>query len=304
MSSAAICAGPWTDARIERLQPWIAALSSALLHLLMLLILLYASTPIVTTPQGAASGSRVRVDFIGQPRQSEQIVQTPQDPPPSQASEPVQPPAGSRVQSTLVEHADDPVPPPASTPSDTRTAQRSPNPVQRPREPQPRPQPPTPDSMEQSQAQVPATHPPPSARRRPETWTGRPPGLIAEDAAPENAGLANSPAISNGRGRDMTDAGPSMELGGYLVYYDVLSEARLRAWAEQGMKELYIPLPGTRYYMICPLEIALKRESGKCRALEPESPQMQAIGDARKAVTMLQVYKQGELVWRGPGPYR
>ena len=95
-----------------------------------------------------------------------------------------------------------------------------------------------------------------------------------------------------------------MELGGYLVYYEVLSEAKLRAWADQGMKELSIPLPGTRYYMICPLEIALKRGSGKCRALDPNSPEMDAIGDARKAVTMLQVYKQGELVWRGPGPYK
>lgn len=288
MSDASSRAATWAEPKTERLQSWIAALFSALLHLLMLLILLYASKPIVTTSQSAAGGSRVKVDFIGEPRQSEQPTQAPQNPPPRRAAVP---PAASRVQSTLVEHTDNPVPPDTPKLSD---------PVPRPSEPQPLPQ----DDPAQSQAQKPATSPPPSARRRPETWTGRPPGLLEEDAAPENAGLADSPAINNGRGRDVTAAGPSMELGGYLVYYDVLSETKLQAWADQGMKELFIPLPGTRYYMVCPLEIALKRSSGKCRALDPDSPDMQAVGDARKVVIMLQVYKQGELVWRGPGPYK
>jgi hypothetical protein len=304
MSNASSRAATLAEPKIERMQPWIAALFSALLHLLMLFILLYASKPTMTTPQSAASGSRVKVDFIGEPRESEQTVPTPQTPPPSQTPEPVQaPPATSRVQSTLVDRSDNPVPPEASTASDTQTARRTPPPVQRPREP--RPQPPSrSDETTRSQAQQPASTPPPSSRRRPETWTGRPPGLIEEDLAPENAGLADSRAIQNGRGRDVTEAGPSMELGGYLVYYEVLSETRLRAWADQGIKELFIPLPGTRYYMVCPLEIALKRGSGKCRALDPDSPEMPTIGDAREAVTMLQVYKQGELVWRGPGPYR
>lgn len=293
MSIAATRVETWPEPRIERLQPWIAALFSALLHLLMLLILLYASKPIVTTSQSAAGGSRVKVDFIGEPRQSEQPTQVAQNPPPKQAPVPP-PPATSRVQSTLVEHADNPLPP--DTP-------HLPDPVPRPSVPQP--QPPSPqDDPAPSQAQQPATSPPPSARRRPETWTGRPPGMIEEDAAPENAGPDDSPAINNGRGRDVTAAGPSMELGGYLVYYEVLSEDKLRVWAGQGIKELFIPLPGTRYYMICPLEIALKHGSGKCRALEPNSPEMETIGDARKVVTMLQVYKQGELVWRGPGPYK
>ena len=291
MSNALSRAATWTGPKTERLQSWIAALFSALLHLLVLLILLYASKPIITTSQSAAGGSRVKVDFIGEPRQSEQPTQAPENPPPRRT--PV-PPSASRVQSTLVEHSDNPVPP--DTPELTE-------PIARPSEPQPLPPNPQDDSV-QSQAQKPATSPPPSARRRPETWTGRPPGLLEEDAAPENAGLADSPAIQNGRGRDVTAAGPSMELGGYLVYYDVLSETKLQAWADQGIKELFIPLPGTRYYMVCPLEIALKRSSGKCRARDPDSPEMQAVGDARKVVIMLQVYKQGELVWRGPGPYK
>ena len=226
--------------------------------------------------------------FIGEPQESDQSTPAPPSPPPTRASDPVPPArAASRLRSTLVDRADNPIPPDAPVPSDSLSARRAPSPSERRNES--RPQPPSPSSP---------------ARRRPETWTGRPPGLIEEDLAPQNAGLANSPAIRNGRGRDMTANGPSMELGGYLVYYDVLSEERLRAWARQGMKELSIPLPGTRYYMVCPLEIALRRGSGKCRALDPDSPEMAAIGDAREAVTMLQVYKQGELVWRGPGPYR
>lgn len=278
----------WLGSRSERLQSSIAAISSALLHLLLLLVLLYSSKPVVTSPQSAASGGRVKVDFIGEPQESDQSTPAPPSPPPTRASDPV-PPArvASRLRSTLVDRADNPIPPDAPVPSDSLSARRAPSPSERRNES--RPQPPSPSSP---------------ARRRPETWTGRPPGLIEEDLAPQNAGLANSPAIRNGRGRDMTANGPSMELGGYLVYYDVLSEERLRAWARQGMKELSIPLPGTRYYMVCPLEIALRRGSGKCRALDPDSPEMAAIGDAREAVTMLQVYKQGELVWRGPGPYR
>ena len=70
------------------------------------------------------------------------------------------------------------------------------------------------------------------------------------------------------------------------------------------MKEIAIPLPGTQYRMVCALEIALRRGSGKCRLLEPSSPQMQAIGDGREVINMIQVYRRGEVVWRGPGPYR
>ena len=50
--------------------------------------------------------------------------------------------------------------------------------------------------------------------------------------------------------------------------------------------------------------ITLRRGSGKCRLLEPTDPQMQEIGDARQVVVVMYVYRRGELVWRGPGPYR
>ncbi|MGH8026631.1 MAG: hypothetical protein ACREO0_07880, partial [Pseudoxanthomonas sp.] len=70
------------------------------------------------------------------------------------------------------------------------------------------------------------------------------------------------------------------------------------------MKEFAISLPGSRYYMACSLQIPLKRGAGQCRALAPDAPELKTIGDGRDIITMLQVYRRGELVWRGPGPYR
>ena len=102
----------------------------------------------------------------------------------------------------------------------------------------------------------------------------------------------------------MSQGEPSMEVGGYQIVYDLLGEARLRGWIEQGMKEVSIPLPGTRQRMVCPAEVALRRGSSKCRLLDPGDPAMQAIGDAREVITVMYVYRRGELVWRGPGPYR
>ena len=56
--------------------------------------------------------------------------------------------------------------------------------------------------------------------------------------------------------------------------------------------------------MVCPLEIALRNDSGNCRLLDPDSPELETIGDARDVINMQQVYRRGELVWRGPGAYR
>jgi len=127
--------------------------------------------------------------------------------------------------------------------------------------------------------------------------------MLPEDVASENTGLARSPATDRGRGND-TSAGVSLEVGGYQVYYDLRAETRLRAWRDKGMTEIFLLLPGTRRYMACPLETALKRESGPCRLLEPDSPELATIGDAREVIDMQRVYRQGEVVWDGPGPYR
>ncbi|HBK45791.1 MAG TPA: plasmid stabilization protein ParE, partial [Xanthomonadaceae bacterium] len=95
---------PRAEPTIERFEPWIAALISASLHLLMVLALMSASTLPITPPQGAASGGRMKVDFVGETSGPEQSA--PPSPPP--------PPATSPVRSTLVKEAKNPLPPDAA----------------------------------------------------------------------------------------------------------------------------------------------------------------------------------------------
>ncbi|MBD4872550.1 type II toxin-antitoxin system RelE/ParE family toxin [Xanthomonas citri pv. citri] len=276
---------PRTEPLIERIEPWIAALISALLHVLMLLILLSASTPTMTPPQGSASGGRIKVDFVGDTSQPDEPVPSPTPVPPTPT--PVQPPpAASPVQSTPVQQAKHPVPPQGDTAQGSLAERRQPRRQQRPTPPQP----PAPPAA--------------SAQRRPDTWTGRPPGMLDEPADGAEDGMANTPTISQGRRNDRNNAQPSLDIGGFQVYYDVRSETQLRAWKEQGMQEIAIILPGTQQRMICPLDVALKRGSSKCRLLPPDSPELKTIGDAREVINMMEVYRQGEPVWRGPGPYR
>ena len=279
---------PRTEPVIERIEPWIAALISALLHVLMLLILLSASTPSMTPPQGSASGGRTKVDFVGDTSQPDQPVPSPTPVPPSPTPTPVQPPpAASPVQSTLVQQAKNPVPPQGDTAPGSLAERR--RQTRRQTRPTP-PQPPAPPAA--------------STQRRPETWTGRPPGMLEEEADGAEDGTANTSTISQGRRNDRNNAQPSMDVGGFQVYYEVRSETQLRAWKEQGMQEIAIILPGTQQRMVCPLDVALKRGSSKCRLLPPDSPELKSIGDAREVINMMEVYRQGEPVWRGPGPYR
>ncbi len=295
MSNASTHAGARADPRNERLQPWIAALLSALLHVLVLLILLHDPPPTFTSPQGAASGGRMKMEFIG--RTTEPATPAPPNPPPTRAATPptrTQPkkptvqrrPASSKLQTTLVDRAADPSPDesaaiPATTADDSWSM-------------------PSQSQRTTQQTQAPA-NPPPSQNRDP-TW-GRPPGMLERDTALDD-GLADSASTSRGSQRDLDANGPSLEIGGYHAYYEPRAEEKVRAWMAQGMKEFFIPLPGTRYYMVCTLDIVLKRGSGKCRALDPNDSEMKGIGDSREIINMLQVYKQGQLVWKGPGPYR
>lgn len=270
MSKASSRADARAESWIERRQHPIAVLASALLHVLFVLLALWSSRIPMTPPQGADAGGRMAVDFIGETT-----------PPPVRkavVSKPAARPATSRVQSTQVADAEDPVPPvvpetalqePAEAPAET----------------------------------APAAPPAPTApQRRSRNW-GRPPGLLEQDVAPQNRGLGRSPSPARGRGNDSA-SGPSLDVGGYQVYYNQRSEARLREWRDQGMTEIFLPLPGTRQLMACPLETALKRESGPCRLLEPDSPDLAKIGDAREVIDMQKVFRLGEAVWTGPGPYR
>ena len=280
----------------DRLQPWIAAIGSVLLHLAVLLVALLAPTPVVTPPQGASSGSWVQVDFIGETRDADDAPPAP----PSgtaandradQRTRRQTPPVASRIQATPSPDAERPVVPDIAH-----------LPERRPDAPQPEPSQ-TRDSAMPRQSQAPAANPAATTRRRPEAW-GQPPGLVVPQLAPDDAGPTRGPVLSRGNQNEPTPDAPSLEFGGYQVYYDLSSETHLRKWRDAGMTEIYIPLPGTRRYMVCPLEVALRRDSGKCRPLYPDDPEMDAIGDARKVISVMQVYRQGELVWRGPGPYR
>lgn len=270
MNKASNQADTGPESRRERVQHWFAVLVSALLHVLFVLLALWTSPATVTPPQGADAGSRMAVDFIGDT--SPPITSTAVSKPATT------PPPASRVQTTPTPRADDPLPPNVA-----EAAQ---------------------GQAEATAETAPAAPPmPPSPQRRSRNW-GQPPGMLQEDLAPENAGMARSPAVDHGRGNDASSATPRMEVGGYQVYYDLRSEARLRTWREQGMTELFLPLPGTRRYMVCPLETALRRESGPCRLLEPDSPELANIGDAREAINMQKVFRLGEEVWSGPGAYR
>jgi len=287
MSDASLRSPASTDPLIDRLQPWIAALASALLHLLFLLALLYSSKPTLTPPQGASSGGRVKVDFIGETRQDD-----PRPPVPPSGTTPAERPrprkpvvatrVTSPVRSTRVTVADDPVPPdeqpqPPPDPSDQAAARRP--------------------------AQAPAAGPATPAWRRSATW-GQPPGMLSQDTAPTNSGPDRGIAPHPGKGNDAAAGQPSMDVDGHQIYYDLRNERRVQEWQARGMTELFFPLPGRREFMVCPLEIVARRGSGGCRLVQPDDPAMADIGDARDVVTVERVYRRGELVWRGPGAYR
>ena len=275
--------------RIERLQRWIAGGASALLHVLLAWLLLTHQPMVVTPAQGASAGSPMVVDFVGVTPPQPVAAPVP-SPPPTRRPAPAAP-APSRVVTTRVETPAEPLPPDETPPADTLAEQAPPQPAP--------PAVPTPPQPVPSRAAA----SPPDAQRRTRVW-GQPPGMLPEATAPVNAGRERTARIGQGRGRDSSSNQPSLEVGGYQVVYDTTSESRLRQWRDEGVTELFIPLPGTRDYMVCPLETALRRESSDCRMLAPEDPEMANIRDSREVIGFHRVYRRGEVVWRGPGPYR
>lgn len=273
------------EPRTERLQRWIAATGSALLHVLFLFLLLYASKPDLSPPQGASSGGRVKVDFIGETKQDSQRPPTP----PSGTAKPVerkQPrkpvppkPKTSPVQAPLVAQSDNPLPPDE------------------------KPQPPVEDAAGQPRPrEAPASAPTPDMRRS-AMW-GQPPGMLQRETAPTNNGADQGMAYYSNAGPDVAGQPTMQTADGHQIVYELLNENRLRDWRDLGMTELSFPLPGRRQFMVCPLKTVLKRGSGPCRMVEPDDPGLAAIGDAREVVIVQRVYRRGELVWRGPGVYK
>lgn len=271
-----------TPAWNERLDPWASAFLTLSLHLLMLLMLLNSNPPRVTSPQGSAGGGRVKVDFVGETPPSKQLVQTPPTTKPQKPSKP-------RPKSPVRRKTED------------RKPVLEAKYIEPPSEPEQN-QHETPAIAESTQP--PAASPPETVQRQPQTWTGRPPGSMERETSPNDNGRAQGPGNRMGPSRARATDGPAMEIGGYQIVYDLLSERRLRAWMDEGMEEISFPLPGSTYLMVCPAEVALRRGSSKCRLLAPDSPELKSIGDARETVTVMYVYRYGEQLWQGPGPYR
>lgn len=260
--------------RDERPLSWSAAGLSGLLHAALLLLAMLAEPVTVSSPQGAASGGRVEVVMIGETPEASPALNVP--------------PAPTRTPREPERPLPDPSPP------SPRSLQVQPTPVVRAEEP-----------LEQRESRAAAASPPPAqpTGRRARVW-GQPPGMLPDDHAPVNAGTAPSRAVQGGRRYEASNSEPNLEVGGFQILYDVSSESRLRTWRDQGMTEVFFPLPGTRDYMVCPIETAIRRESGPCRLLDPDDPEMAAIGDAREGIRVQRVYRRGELVWRGPRAYR
>ena len=105
--------------------------------------------------------------------------------------------------------------------------------------------------------------------------------MLDKPANPDDMGRSAGQGNNSGNRIDRSGGEPAMEVGGFQIVYDLLSEEKLRTRMDQGMKELWIPLPGTRHVMVCPAEVALRRGSSKCRMLPPDSPELTATGDAR-----------------------
>ena len=253
--------------RTERVQRWTAALVTALVHMLLVLLVMQNSTITITTPQSEAGGSAMNVTLI-----DETLPPSPSPPEPVPPKKPKAPRATQRPLPTQVAQATEPMPPEAA---DTSTA------------------PPEPPDATRDTVEV----------NRPAHVWGQPPGM-RPDAAAANAALAAKLGSNRGRSNNAPPVGPNIGVDGFHVYYELVNETRLRAWREQGMTELFLPLPGTRRLMVCPLEVALRRGSGACRMVEMDSPELKSIGDAREVINVQRVYQRGDVVWSGPGPYR
>ncbi len=262
--------------RNERGQRWAAALLTVLLHVLFALFLLSPPTPIsVSTPQGQSGGSAMEVTLV-----DESLSLLPPEPEPMH-HKPVhhkRPKSPRAIASTPAVQAAIPMRPKAADNSDTPSEA-------------PTTEPESPDT-------------PHDTVEPPEQPFGPQPGVRLDENARANAALAAKLGSNRGRSNTAAPVGINLGVDGFQVYYDLVDENRLRAWRNQGITELFLPMPGTYRIMVCPLEVALRRGSGECRMVEMDSPELKSIGDAREVIDIQRVYHLGDEVWSGPGAYR
>lgn len=277
MTGAARTARAPAAFRGDRVERVAAIVVTLLLHALLVAFALWVAPLVMSNPEGSAGGARIDVEFIDLPndipsppefpRQAPDPAPTPR---PEQPRDPAQRPDATRLQTTLV----------------IEPGQPPPTEAERPRE-----------------AAPPPPSRPPTERASRQAW-GQPPGMLPDNHAPVNAAPTPSPATYQGRRYNASPSESNLEVGGFQVLYELVADIRLREWRDQGMTEVWLPLPGVRQLMVCPLETALRRDSGPCRLVEPDDPALDAIGDARVVLNMERVYRRGEPLWMGPGPYR
>lgn len=254
--------------RIARRHHWTAVLATTLFHLLLVLLVMPPPPTGTSAPRGSANGSAMEVTLLDE--EQEQAQPLPPEPVPPRRARRRKPAASQAVRlPTPVAQATVAAP----TAPDTST------------------EPPAPASSPSNAPDDNAVIDFPVNRPR-------------NDNARASAALAAK--LRGGGGSNATPApdGPSMGVDGFHVYYSLAHEERLRSWRDQGMTELFLPLPGTRRLMVCPLDVALHRGSSACRMVDEDAPELARIGDAREVIDINQVYQLGDLVWRGPGPYR
>lgn len=265
--------------RSERVKRWTAALLTVLLHGLFVLFLMSPPTPItMTEPPGQAGGSTMEATLIDESNSAPPAEPVPMQRMPVRPKRPKTPRAIAPTPPMPVVQSAIPMPPTLADSSDTPTL-------------------------------PPTTEPePPDATRdtaeRPVIPFGPQPGMVRNDNARANAALAAKLGRNRGRSNNAAPTGVNMGVDGFQVYYDLAEESRLREWRDQGITELFLPMPGTRRLMVCPLEVALRRGSGACRMIEMDSPELEFLGDALEVIDIQQVYHQGAKVWSGPGAYR
>jgi len=252
--------------RTERVHRWTAALVTVLVHLLLVLLVMQPPTPMTMTSRGGSGGSRIDVTLIDQTLPPSPPEPVPVHKPPS-PKKPKAPRVVKRPPPTPSVEGTEPMPPEVADTSDTSTA-------------------------------------PPAEPRRETAVVDFPTHARPNDATEANAALAAKLGTNRGQNDEAAPAGPNMGTDGFHVYYDLANETLLRKWRNQGMTELFLPMPGTRRLMACPLEVALRRGYGECRMVEMDSPQLKVMGDAREVIDVRRVYQRGDMVWSGPGPYR
>lgn len=265
--------------RTVRVQRWAALLLTAMLHGLFALFLMSPPTPItMTEPPGQAGGSTMEVTLIDESNSAHPPEPVPMQRLPVRPKRPKTPRAIAPTPPMPVVQSTIPMPPAVAVRSDTPTLPPTTEPEQ-------------PDATR-------------DAVERPVIPFGPQPGMVRNDNARANAALAAKLGRNRGRSNNAAPVGTNMGVDGFQVYYDLAEEDRLRAWRDEGITELFLPMPGTRRLMVCPLEVALRRGSGECRMIEMDSPELKFIGDALEVINVQQVYHQGDKVWSGPGAYR